>query len=180
MAAATHVFSCSRHKKLHPVRATDETPTWPRRFYETGPKENLFTLKSVLWKLVTLQNVLGKLAPLQNVLGKFVWTFSGRIFWQNNDQCRYFMAAGDSKPISLSWMRWQPRADVTGDQPISLTTFILLINGRIGHEGQQWPHNCVNLKYTVIFLAPLVHTELLLVDITFTPHNPTRSRYLTW
>ncbi len=77
-------------------------------------------------------------------------------------------------------MRWQSQADITGDQPISLAIFILLINGRIGHEDQQWPHNRVNLKCTVIFLAPHVHMDLLLADITFTPHNPTLNRNLTW
>ncbi len=65
-------------------------------------------------------------------------------------------------------------------KPISLTIFILLINGRIGREGQQWPHNRVNLNYTVIFLAPLVHTDLLLADIIFTSNNPALNRYLTW
>ncbi len=73
------------------------------------------------------------------------------------------------KPISIA-----------DDQPISLTIFILLIISRIGHEEQQSPHDRVNLKYTVIFLAPLVHTGLSLADITSTPHNPTLSRYLTW
>ncbi len=61
---------------------------------------------------------------------------------------------------------------------MSLTIFILLINSRIGHEDQQSLHDRVYLKYTVIFLAPLVHTGLLLADITSTPHNPTLSRYL--
>ncbi len=101
-------------------------------------------------------------------------------FWQNNDQCRRFIAAVDSMPMSLSWMRCQFQADIADDQPISLTIFILLINNRIVHEGQQSPHDRVNLKYTVIFLAPLVHTGLLLADITSTSHNPTLSRYLTW
>ncbi len=117
---------------------------------KTGPKENLSSLKKALSKIVLLQNI----------LGKFVRKCSNRIFWQNNDQCRHFIAAID--------------------QPISLTIFILLNNGRIGHEGQQWPHNRVNLKYMVIFLAPLVYTDLLLADITSTPHNPTVSRYLAW
>ncbi len=62
-------------------------------------------MKNALWKLVLLQNVLGK--------------FSDRLFWQNNDQCRHFIAAVDSKPKSLSWMRWQSQADTAGDQPIS-------------------------------------------------------------
>ncbi len=137
---------------------------------KTGPKENSSTLQNALWKLVILQNV----------LGKFGRKFSDRIFWQNSDQCRHFIAAVDSKPMSLSWMRWQLQANIADDQPISLTIFILLINGRIGHEGQQWPHNRVNLKYTVIILAPLVHTDVLLADITFTPHYPPLSRYLTW
>ncbi len=137
---------------------------------KTGPKENWSSLKNALWKLVLLQNV----------LGKFVRKFSDRFIWQNNDQCRHCIAAVDSKPMSLSWMRWQSQADIAGDQPISLSIFVLLINGRIGHEDQQSPHDRVNLKYTVIFLAPIVHTGLLLVDITSTPHNPTLSRYLTW
>ncbi len=58
-----------------------------------------------------------------------------------------------------------------------LQFFILLINGRVGHEGQQSPHDRINLKYKVIFVAPLVHTDVLLADITSTPHNPTLSRY---
>ncbi len=29
-------------------------------------------------------------------------------------------------------------------------------------------------------MAPLVHTDLLLADIIFKPHNPTLNRYLTW
>ncbi len=109
---------------------------------KTGPKENWSSVKTALWKLVLLQNV-----P-----GKFIRTCSDRLFWQNNDQCRRFIAAVDSKPMSLSWMRWQSHADIADDQPISLTIFILLINSRIGHEGQQSPNDCVNLKYTVIFL----------------------------
>ncbi len=125
---------------------------------KTGPKENWS-----LWKLVLLQNL----------LGKFVQKFSDRIFWHNNDQCRRFIAAVDSKPMSLSWMRWQSQADITN-------SIFLLINGWIGHEGQQWPHNHVNLKHKVLFLAPLVHTGILLTDITSTLHNPTLSRYLTW
>ncbi len=72
------------------------------------------------------------------------------------------------------------QADIADDQPISLTIFILLINDRIGHEDKQSPHDRDNLKYTVIFLVPLVHTGLLLADITSTPHNPALSRYLTW
>ncbi len=55
--------------------------------------------------------------------------------------------------MSLSWMRWQSQADIADDQPISLTIFILLINSRIGHANQQSPHDRINLKYTVIFLA---------------------------
>ncbi len=127
-----------------------------------------------------MKNALWKLVLLQNVLGKFVRKFSDRLFWQNNDQCRRFITAVDSKPMSLSWMRWQSHADISDDQPISLTILILLINSRSGHEDQQSPHDCVYLKYTVICLAPLVHTGLLLADITSTPHNPTPSRYLTW
>ncbi len=130
---------------------------------KTGPKENSSSLKNAVWKLVLMQNV----------LGKFVRKFSDRRFWQNNDQCRRFIAAADSKPMSLSWVRWQFQADITYN-------FILLINSRIGHDDQQSPHGRVNLKYTVIFLAPLVNTGLLLGDITSTPHNPTLSRYLTW
>ncbi len=143
---------------------------WCRGSMKTGPQENSSALKNALWKLVLLQNVLGKV----------VRKFSDGFFWQNNDVCRNFIAALDSKPMSLSSMRWQSQADIARNQPISLTIFILLINGRIGHEGQQWPHNRVNLKYTVVFLAPLVHTDLLLADITSTPRNPTLSRYLMW
>ncbi len=65
--------------------------------------------------------VLWKLVLLQNVLGKFVRKFSSRLFCQNNDQCRRSIVAVDSKPMSLSWMRWQSQADIAGDQPISLT-----------------------------------------------------------
>ncbi len=68
---------------------------------------------------------------------------------------------------------------IAGDQPISLTIFILLIKGRIGREGQQSPHGLVNFKYTVIFLAPLVHTDLLQANITSMPHNPALSLYVT-
>ncbi len=127
-----------------------------------------------------MKNALWKLVLLQNALGKFVRKFSYWLFWQNNDQCRRFIATVDSKPMSLSWMRWQFQADIADDQPISLTIIILLINSRIGPEDQQSPHDRVNLKYAVIFLAPLVHTGLLLADITSTCHNPTLSRYLTW
>ncbi len=127
-----------------------------------------------------MKNALWKLVMLQNVLGKFVRKFSDRLFWQNNEQSRRFIAAVDSTPMSLSWMRWQSQADIADDQSISLTIFILLIKSWIGHEDQQSPHDRVNLKYTVIFLTPLVHTGILLADITSTPHNPTLSRYLTW
>ncbi len=48
-------------------------------------------------------------------------------------------------PMPLSWTRWQFQADIGGDHPISPTIFILLINCRIGQEGQQWPHNRVHL-----------------------------------
>ncbi len=137
---------------------------------KTGPKEKWSSLKNALWKLV----------PLQNVLGKFVWKISVWIFWQNNDQYRHFIAAVGSKPVSLPWMRWQSQADIAGDQSISLTIFILLIKGGIGHEGQQSPNDLVNLKYAVIFLVPFVHTGLWLADITSTHHNPTLNRYLTW
>ncbi len=92
---------------------------------KTGPKENWSSVKNALWKLVLLQNA----------LGKFDRKFSDRFIWQNNDQCRHFIAAVDSKPMSLSWMGWQSQADIAGDQLILLAIFILLINGRIGHEG---------------------------------------------
>ncbi len=72
---------------------------------KTGPKENSSSLKNALWKLVLLQNV----------LGKFVRKFTARIFWQNNDQCRHFIVAVYSKPMSLSWMRWQSQVDIAGD-----------------------------------------------------------------
>ncbi len=54
-------------------------------YMRTGPKENSSLLK--------------------NILGKFVRKLSDRIVSQNNDQCRHFIAAVDSKPMSLSWMR---------------------------------------------------------------------------
>ncbi len=136
-------------------------------FYETWAQIKLVPLKNTLWKLL----------PLQNVLGKFTRNFSNRLVLKNNDQRK---AAVDSKPMSLSWMRWQSQADIAGEQAISLAIVILLINGRIGHEGQQWPHGRVNLKNTVIFLAPPLPIALLLADITFMPHNPTLSRYRTW
>ncbi len=130
---------------------------------KTGPKENWSSVKNAPWKLVLLQNV----------LGKFVRIFSDRFIWQNTDQWRHFIAN------VIVVMRWQSQADIAGVQPISLTIWILLINIRIGHEDQQSPHDRVNLKYTVIFLASLVHTDFLLADITSTSHNPTLSRYLT-
>ncbi len=83
------------------------------------------------------------------------------LFLQSNVQSRYFVAAVDSGPISLPWMRWQSQADITGDQPISITI------------------KRANLKYNGIFLAPVIHTDLLLADITSIPHNPILSRYLT-
>ncbi len=92
-------------------------------------------------------------------LGKFFRKFSGRIFLRNNAQCRYFVAAVDSGPISLSY---QSQADITGDQPISITI------------------KRANLKHIEIFLAPFVHANLLLADITSMPHNPILSRCLTW
>ncbi len=101
-------------------------------------------------------------------------------FWQNNDQYRHFIATVDSKLKSLPWMRWKSQADIAGVQPISLTIFISLIKGRTGCEGQQSPHDHINLKYTVIFLASLVHTDFWLAGITSTPHSLTLSRYLAW
>ncbi len=49
-----------------------------------------------------MKNALGKLFLLQNLLGKFVRKFADRILWQNNDQCRHFKAAVDSKQMLLS------------------------------------------------------------------------------
>ncbi len=138
---------------------------------KTGPKENWSSVKNALWKLVLLQMY------LENSSENFLTDFFGKtMIWQNI----HFIATVDSKPMSLSWMRWQSQADIADDHPISLTIFILLINSRIGHEDQQSPHDRVNLKYTVIFLAKLVYTDLLLANIASTPHNPTLSRYLTW
>ncbi len=149
----------------HNISNLRQFPESIKRFYE-----NWSSVKNALWKLVLLQNV----------LGKFVRKFSDRLFWQNNDQCRHFIATVDSNPMSLWWMRWQSHAHIADDHPISLTIFILLINSRIGHKDQQSPHDRVNLKYMVIFLTPLVHTDILLANIASTPHNPTLSRYLTW
>ncbi len=58
---------------------------------KTGPKENWSSLK----------NALGKIVLLQKLLGKFVRKFADRILWQNNDQCRHFKAAVDSKQMLL-------------------------------------------------------------------------------
>ncbi len=46
---------------------------------------------------------------LENSSENFLTDF----FWQNKDQCRRFIAAVDSKPMSLSWMSWQFQVDIT-------------------------------------------------------------------
>ncbi len=74
------------------------------RFYENWSQR----------KLALIEKRTLRLALLQNVLGKFFDNF----FWQNNDHYRHFIAAVDSKPMSLPWMRRQPQADIAGDQPI--------------------------------------------------------------
>ncbi len=61
-----------------------------------GPKENLSTLKNVLWKPVPLQKALWKLAPLQNVLGKFI-----RKFFCHNFFGKTMTSAGVSWPLSI-------------------------------------------------------------------------------
>ncbi len=53
----------------------------------------------------TLQTVHGKRASLQNV------------HFHREFVCKTMFIG----PISLPWMRWQPQADITGEQPMSLT-----------------------------------------------------------
>ncbi len=60
-------------------------------------------------------------STLQNVHGKFVEKVSDRISSQTNFQCRYFVAAVRSGPISLPWMRCRSQTGIIDDQPISFT-----------------------------------------------------------
>ncbi len=105
----------------------------------------------------TLQNVLEKLAPLQNVHRKLgPWKIRPNIFWQNFF-CKTMFRADCRKPANIIAID-----EMTGDQPISITVKL------------------ANSNYIGTCLAPIVHADLLLSDITSMPHNPILSRLLTW
>ncbi len=81
------------------------------------------------------------------------------LFLQNNVQCKYFVDAIDSGPTSLQWIilcryRWRS-ADIVNYETCQFELY--------GNS-----------------LAPIVHADLLLADITSMSHNLIFSRYLTW
>ncbi len=105
---------------------------------------------AVLWKLVLKKTGPHWKTHFEN--SSFCKTYLENS--SKNDQCRRFIAAVDSKPMSLSWMRWQSQADIAGDQPMSLTVFLfywLMVGGAQGPAITAW--SCQLKLYGNIFGA---------------------------